>query len=94
MTEAPNQQSQSQRAETGPLHFENDWPGLFIRGDNALMRYAPALRALLNGNANPIEKAQCNGLLNLLEQTKVGDQEAQQAVLVNQEVISKKKSKK
>lgn len=23
------------RVETGPVQFGNDWPGLFIRGDNA-----------------------------------------------------------
>lgn len=24
------------RAETGPMQFGDDWPGIFIRGDNAL----------------------------------------------------------
>lgn len=24
------------RAETGPMQFGDDWPGVFIRGDNAL----------------------------------------------------------
>ena len=24
------------RVETGPLRFGNDWPGIFIRGDDAL----------------------------------------------------------
>lgn len=24
------------RVETGPLQFGDDWPGIFIRGDNAL----------------------------------------------------------
>ena len=24
------------RPETGPMEFEGDWPGVFIRGDNAL----------------------------------------------------------
>jgi len=23
------------RPESGPMQFENDWPGIFIRGDNA-----------------------------------------------------------
>jgi len=23
------------RVETGPIQFEDDWPGVFIRGDNA-----------------------------------------------------------
>lgn len=25
-----------ERVETGPVQFGDDWPGLFIRGDNAL----------------------------------------------------------
>jgi len=24
------------RCETGPVEFRNDWPGVFIRGDNSL----------------------------------------------------------
>lgn len=46
------------RVETAPLEieyigdeiehgYETDWPGIFIRGDDALMRYAPALTYLL-----------------------------------------------
>ena len=26
----------SERPETGPMQFPDDWPGVFIRGDNAL----------------------------------------------------------
>lgn len=26
----------NERAETGPMRFGNDWPGIYIRGDNAL----------------------------------------------------------
>jgi hypothetical protein len=25
------------RVETGPIQFGDDWPGMFIRGDNALI---------------------------------------------------------
>ena len=32
------------RPETGPMNFEEDWNGLFIRGDDALGRYLPAVR--------------------------------------------------
>jgi hypothetical protein len=35
-----------QRAETGVMQFDNDWPGVFIRGDNAAM-YAMSLRSVL-----------------------------------------------
>ncbi|MEN8764135.1 MAG: hypothetical protein ABF290_17120 [Thiogranum sp.] len=26
---------QTERVETGPVQFGDDWPGIFIRGDNA-----------------------------------------------------------
>ncbi len=35
------------RAETGVMQFEEDWPGVFIRGDNAAM-WAMALREVLS----------------------------------------------
>lgn len=31
------------RAETGPMKFGDDWTGVFIRGDNALMGMLPAI---------------------------------------------------
>lgn len=34
------------RLETGPIKFGDDWPGVFIRGDNALF-YAIALERCL-----------------------------------------------
>lgn len=36
----------AQRVETGPLQINSDWPGVFIRGDNAL-NYARQLSRLL-----------------------------------------------
>jgi hypothetical protein len=35
------------RAETGAMRFAGDWPGLFIRGDEALMGYVPSLAQVL-----------------------------------------------
>ena len=35
------------RVETGPLQIGDDWPGVFIRGDNALMHYSPAVNEAL-----------------------------------------------
>ena len=35
----------SNRPETGPMQFGEDWPGVFIRGDNA-MAYALNLRQI------------------------------------------------
>jgi hypothetical protein len=39
---------QATRVATGPLKFRDDWPGVFIRGDEAL-GYAGKLRVLLVG---------------------------------------------
>jgi hypothetical protein len=39
--------AQEQRVETGPVRFGEDWPGLFIRGDNA-MNFAYHLETLLD----------------------------------------------
>lgn len=33
------------RAETGPLEFDDDWTGVFVRGDNALF-YAKQLEKI------------------------------------------------
>jgi len=35
------------RAETGVMQFEEDWPGVFIRGDNAAM-WAMAIHEVLS----------------------------------------------
>lgn len=36
----------AKRPETGPMQFGDDWPGVFIRGDNAFV-YAHVLGAIL-----------------------------------------------
>lgn len=53
------------RIETGVLQFGEDWPGVFIRGDNAFA-YAMALDGLLNGRNDGLTRAQVGGLLTLL----------------------------
>jgi len=35
------------RVESGPVQFNNDWVGVFFRGDNAL-HYAFVLRQIIN----------------------------------------------
>jgi hypothetical protein len=37
---------QNERAETGPLRINDDWAGIFIRGDNALY-YCEMLKLVL-----------------------------------------------
>lgn len=60
---------QSERVETGPLQFGSDWPGVFIRGDNA-GAMALSLKFLLDGCREPILIAELRGLQHLLESAK------------------------
>jgi hypothetical protein len=60
----------TQRIETGPIQFGDDWPGVFIRGDNAF-GYAMALRSVianaLHSKLDPIAILQLKGLAETLE---------------------------
>ena len=47
------------------MEFGDDWPGVFIRGDNC-MGYALSLREILRGAGGPIERIAVNSLLDLL----------------------------
>lgn len=62
----------TERAETGPLQFRNDWPGVFFRGDNAL-HYSLVLRQLLDTYKSipPIERATIESLQKDLASCKV-----------------------
>ena len=55
----------SNRAETGVMEFEGDWPGIFIRGDNA-GAYSLLLSSCLESVPESIDKLQLSGLLFLL----------------------------
>lgn len=58
------------RAETGPMQFGDDWKGVFIRGDQALMLYAPMLSAALDllpvGPEAQLMRGTIGGLVQLL----------------------------
>jgi hypothetical protein len=41
-----------ERVETGPIQIGDDWPGVFIRGDNAIY-YRMCLEALLHADDDP-----------------------------------------
>ncbi|MEJ8837625.1 hypothetical protein [Ramlibacter sp. AN1133] len=56
---------QRERVESGPVQFGPDWPGVFIRGDNAFF-YAGALAAALPEIQDPIARAGLEGLRALL----------------------------
>ena len=54
-----------ERVETGAVQFGDDWPGVFIRGDNAGY-YALCLKSVLEGNSNPIATHVLTGLQETL----------------------------
>lgn len=45
----------SNRPETGAMEFENDWCGIFVRGDNAMMLYANQLQVVLELNKDKLD---------------------------------------
>lgn len=59
------------RVETGIVQFGNDWPGVFIRGDNA-MGYALSLENLFTNDrdgfpmVDPLQKINVDELIKLL----------------------------
>ncbi len=58
------------RLETGPMQFGDDWPGVFIRGDNAA-HYAIAIDTLLfHDKADPMATATLSWLGALLKSSK------------------------
>lgn len=57
---------QGKRVETGPIQFGDDWPGVFIRGDNAFA-LAMSLQAVLGGRKDVFSEASVRGLLELLQ---------------------------
>lgn len=66
---------QEKRVETGPVQFGDDWPGVFIRGDNAF-GYMLSLKSLLEGvkncERNYLAEAQLEDLATLLRECIVG----------------------
>lgn len=60
------------RVETGPIAFGNDWPGIFIRGDNAAA-YALHLRTVIEGpkEMQCFSKSVLLGLLSDLESSNL-----------------------
>lgn len=57
---------QPKRIETGPLQFEDDWIGVFIRGDSSKY-YAAALANIIKDYDRKNLSVQiCEGLIDLL----------------------------
>jgi hypothetical protein len=62
-----NEYGSPNRAETGVVQFNDDYPGVFIRGDNALMHYAYQIRVWQRNPDYVMGKMALDGLLKLLE---------------------------
>lgn len=69
------------RIETGAVQFGDDWPGVFIRGDNAGY-FAMMLDQYLRGQGGPLAAEILRGLLRTLEGCRLPRPEGQQDVLV------------
>jgi hypothetical protein len=57
--------AQAERVETGPVQFGDDWPGVFIRGDNAF-GYAGVLDAALRRADDGMERVMLQSLRDVL----------------------------
>ena len=55
----------SERVETGSIRFGNDWPGFFIRGDDA-HSYANHLSNIISDSPNSLASEVLRGLLSQL----------------------------
>lgn len=54
------------RVETGPVQFNDDWPGFFIRGDNAFAVRLALAQVLVNPN-DPMARMQLRWLMDALD---------------------------
>jgi len=60
------------RPETGPMEFDDDWRGIFIRGDDALLGFLPSLIMIKEHFENSNSKDsllvfQLESMINLLQ---------------------------
>jgi len=69
--------AEEERVETGPVMFGDDWPGVFIRGDNCF-KYVSALREIIfdKPDIGFITKAVLMGLLDTLESSNAQNNDA------------------
>lgn len=56
---------QEPRVESGIIQFEDDWSGIFLRGDDALA-FAITLKQALDNKKNWVVETQLNALTELL----------------------------
>jgi hypothetical protein len=67
------------RVESGVIKFGEDWPGLFLRGDDALA-YAIYLKNFLDCPTDIMSQVQMRGLVELL--SSVREHEGQSLIKV------------
>ena len=62
------------RPETGPMQFGNDWPGVFIRGDNALFAAMSIAGAVVKLREDAwMERSTLTNLIQTLRSCSVGN---------------------
>jgi hypothetical protein len=68
---------QEEPVETGAIRFGDDWPGLFIRGDDCFA-YALSLDLVLDSGycGEVYNRAMLYRLLELLKETNINQQES------------------
>jgi len=73
MTDVRKFPAEATRVESGPIQFGDDWPGVFIRGDNALFFASYIDHAIKGGIDQEIRNAMLRGLRDTLLSCSVGD---------------------
>lgn len=71
----------TERVETGPVQFGNDWPGVFIRGDNAIIGFLPWLAHIHAHHGDDMDvfaRMHLESLMSLLESCDVRREESRQ----------------
>lgn len=67
------------RPETGQMQFGDDWPGVFIRGDNAAHYMLTLRQALSAPDLHPLTRMTLEGLCGLLAGSNVHSAEYKRA---------------
>jgi hypothetical protein len=65
MSEIRKLPAQAERVETGPVQFGDDWPGVFIRGDNAF-GYVGLLDAAIRRADDGLDRIMLQSLREIL----------------------------
>lgn len=68
--------SEKERVETGPILFGNDWPIIFIRGDEAFAHTFALKAGIEQPSIDPFYKLSLQGLLTALESSDCRNNDA------------------